>query len=84
MPKIYSVDLREKVMQYYRNSQHKSQTCKTYNIARTTLDDWIKLEQKTDQLQQPKPINIGRPLIIKDMQAFKIFVENTEFSQAKE
>ena len=84
MPKIYSVDLREKVMKHYHDSQHKSQTCHLFNIARTTLDDWIKLEQQTGQLKQPKIINSGRQSKIKDMQAFQLFVETPEFSQAKE
>lgn len=84
MPKIYSEDLREKVMQSYNKTQHKSQTCQTFHIARTTLDDWLKLEQETGQLKQPKIQNSGRPSHIKDMQAFHEFVETTEFSQAKE
>lgn len=71
-------------MQQYRESQNKSQTCHLFRIARTTLDDWLKLEQQTGQLQQPKVTTSGRPANIKDMQAFKAFVETTEFSQAKE
>ncbi|WP_326519600.1 IS630 transposase-related protein [Acinetobacter sp. CAAS 2-6] len=84
MPKIYSVDLREKVMLFYKETHHKSKTCELFNIARTTLDDWILLEQKTGQLKQPKPHNAGRPSVIKDVQAFKKFVETTKFSQAKD
>jgi len=71
-------------MQHYREIQNKSQTCHLFKIARTTLDDWIKLEQQTGQLKQPKVTTSGRPKNIKDMQAFKAFVEITEFSQAKE
>ncbi|WP_151960587.1 IS630 transposase-related protein [Acinetobacter bereziniae] len=84
MPKIYSEDLRQKVMEFYKKSNHKSNTCTTFNIARTTLDDWILLEQQTGQLAQPKLVNVGRPSSIKDWQAFKVFVENTKFSQAKD
>lgn len=84
MPKIYSEDLRQKVMESYKKSKHKSNTCTTFNIARTTLDDWILLEQQTGQLAQPKLVNVGRRSSIKDWQAFKVFVENTEFSQAKD
>ena len=84
MPKIYSEDLRQKVMEFYKKSNHKSNPCTTFNIARTTLDDWILLEQQTGQLAQPKLLNVGRPSSIKDWQAFKVFVENTRFSQAKD
>ena len=74
MPKTYSVDLREKVMQFYKESKHKSKTCELFNIARTTLDDWILLEQQTGQLKQPKSPNMGRPSCILDLQAFKDLV----------
>ena len=84
MPKTYSVDLREKVMQFYKETQHKSKTCEIFNIARTTLDDWILLEQKTGQLKQPKAQNAGRPSCILDLQAFEHFVKTTPFTQAKD
>ena len=63
MPKTYSVDLREKAMQFYKESKHKSKTCELFHIARTTLDDWILLEQQTGQLKQPKSPNAGHPLL---------------------
>ena len=84
MPKTYSVDLREKVMQFYKESQHKSKTCELFHIARTTLDDWILLEQQTGQLKQPKSPNAGRPSKILDLQAFEHFVKHTPFTQAKD
>ena len=84
MPKTYSVDLREKVMQVQKESQHKCKTCELFNIARTTLDDWILLEQQTGHLKQPKPQNAGRPSRIRDLQAFEHFVKNTPFTQAKD
>ncbi|MFZ0021989.1 helix-turn-helix domain-containing protein [Acinetobacter sp.] len=84
MPKTYSVDLREKVMQFYKETQHKSKTCELFDIARTTLDDWILLEKQTGQLKQPKSENVGRPSCIHDLNAFKSFIETTQFSQAKD
>ena len=84
MPKTYSVDLREKVMQFYKESKHKSKTCELFHIARTTLDDWILLEQQTGQLKQPKSPNAGRPSKILDLQAFEHFVKHTPFTQAKD
>ena len=84
MPKTYSVDLREKVIQFYKESKHKSKTCELFNIARTTLDNWILLEQQTGQLKQPKSPNAGRPSCILDLQAFEEFVKITPFAQAKD
>lgn len=84
MPQIYSADLRQKVMDYYTECQNKSQTWRIFKISRTTLDDWILLQQTTGQLKQPKIKNSGRPRIIKDWQAFQLFVESSHFSQAKD
>lgn len=78
MPKIYSIDLREKVMLHYRETKHKSNTCKTFRISRSTLDDWIRLEQETGVLNQPK-LHVGRPALIQDLQEFKVFVEAASF-----
>jgi hypothetical protein len=80
MPKIYFVDLREKAMQFYK----KLKTCELFNITRTTLDDWILLEQQTGQLEQPKSPNMGRPSCILDLQAFEAFVKTIPFTQAKD
>ena len=84
MPKYYSLDLREKVMQNYKASQRKRETCEIYKIARTTLDHWIALEENTGSLQQPALVNVGRPRAIKDLPAFESFVKRTSFTQAKD
>ena len=83
MPTTYSVDLREKVMQFYKESQHKSKTCELFHIAQTTLDDWILLEQETSQLKQSKS-NAGRPSKILDLQAFGAFIKTIPFTHAKD
>nr|WP_122898619.1 IS630 transposase-related protein [Acinetobacter sp. B51(2017)] len=83
-PKTYSVDLRERAIHFYKESKHKSKTCEIFNIARTTLDDWILIEQQTGQLKQPKSPNLGRPSKILDLQAFEHFIKHTPFTQAKD
>ncbi|WP_324627415.1 helix-turn-helix domain-containing protein [Acinetobacter sp. MD2(2019)] len=55
-----------------------------FKIARTTLDLWIKLEKHQGNANRPHPDKAGRPYKIKDLQAFKSFVETTAFSQAKD
>ena len=84
MPKPYSNDLRHKALDYYRECQNKSKTCTVFKIARTTLDLWIQLEQLQGNANRPHPEKAGRPYKIKDLQAFKSFVETTPFSQAKD
>ena len=53
-----------------KKNNHKSYTCRTFKISKTTLDDWILLQNTTGQLKQHK-INAGRPTKIKNMNAFK-------------
>ena len=84
MPKPYSNDLRQKALDFYKESGHKSKTCSIFSIARTTLDLWIKLEHSQGHANRPHPEKAGRPYKIKDLPAFKKFVENTQFSQAKD
>jgi transposase len=84
MPKPYSNDLRQKVLNFYKESRHKSKTCSIFNIGRMTLDRWIELERVQGHVNRPHPEKAGRPYKIKDLIAFKQFVEHTQFSQAKE
>lgn len=51
VPKIYSIDLREKVMQFYHQNNHKLNICETFRISRVTLDDWIRMEAQTGSLK---------------------------------
>ena len=55
----------------------------TFKISRSTLDDWIRLEKETGLLEQPK-LNVGRPPIIKDLQEFKVFVEESTFTHVRD
>ena len=84
MPKPYSNDLRQKVLDFYKKSGHKSNTCSVFGIGRMTLDRWIELERVQGHVNRPHPEKAGRPYKIKDLTAFKKFVEDTQFSQAKE
>lgn len=83
MPKIHSTDFRNKVMEHYKISLHKSDTCKRFGVSRTTLNDWIRLEENTGFLDQPKIIS-GRPFLIKDLKSFKMFYESTTFKKLKD
>ena len=68
-------------MMAYHQAKHKSKVCQTFNIARSTLDEWIKLEKETQSLQPLPKVSIGRPFTIKDMQSFEAFVKATPFSK---
>jgi len=82
--RAYSLDLRKKVMAAYHKTQHKSQVCKQFSIARSTLDAWIALEAETRTLTPLPSTRHGRPFTIRDMESFKEFVQTTPFSQISE
>lgn len=49
---VLSTDLRRRVVETYEKTKNKRQVCFTFNIARTTLDRWLKLKQQTGSLAQ--------------------------------
>ncbi|ENU29304.1 hypothetical protein F991_02866 [Acinetobacter sp. CIP-A165] len=82
--RAYSLDLRKKVMAAYRQTKHKSNVCKQFNIARSTLDNWILLEQTTQQLNPFPAICNGRAFTIKDLKSFEAFVMKTPYNKIKD
>ena len=47
----YSVDLREKVVEYYNECKNITRTCNTFKIARSTLYSWITLHKENGNLK---------------------------------
>ncbi|MBK0062487.1 MULTISPECIES: IS630 transposase-related protein [unclassified Acinetobacter] len=82
--RAYSLDLRKKVMALYYQTGHKSNVCKQFGIARSTLDGWIKLEKETHALEPLPVVKQGRPFSIKNLEDFKQFVETTPFTKIEE
>ncbi len=80
---VYGVELRQRVVDAYKRIQNKRQVCLEYNIARTTLDDWLKLEKEQGHLKQEKWAS-GRKHYIQDWDAFKTFVEQATFNDLNE
>ncbi|MCH4246087.1 helix-turn-helix domain-containing protein [Acinetobacter gerneri] len=81
MPKPYSDYLRQKALDCYKECRNKSKTYAFFKIARTTLVDWIQLENLKGNANRPYPEKAGRPYKIKDLKVFKSFVETTTFTQ---
>ncbi|MDO7410842.1 IS630 transposase-related protein [Acinetobacter baumannii] len=79
--RAYPLDFRKKVMTTYKEVQHKTKVCKQFNIARTTLDAWIALENTTQDLKPLPPRRRGRPFSIIDIESFEEFVQNTPFTK---
>ncbi|MFW1893833.1 IS630 transposase-related protein, partial [Acinetobacter geminorum] len=53
--RAYSLDFRQKVMVAYKQTQHKTKVCKQFKIARSSLDEWIALQETTQDLK-PLPL----------------------------
>ena len=78
--KIHSLDLRQRAIMAWKKLANKSQVCEIFGISRPTLDRWIELEN-TDAFDPKNRKNKGgRPSSIRDIEAFKLFVEQTEFA----
>ena len=46
----YSVDLRNKALNFYEQCKNISQTAATFNLSRNTLYLWIRLKKQTGSL----------------------------------
>ncbi|MDK4679382.1 IS630 transposase-related protein [Kingella negevensis] len=68
----YSIDLREKALNYYKQSNNASKVAKTYGISRNTLYLWIKLEEQTGSLKHQVK---GQNATKLDTQALKQYIE---------
>jgi transposase len=61
MGRAYSEDLRMRVLGAVDAGLSKMQVCRTYRIARSTLDDWLALREQTGQVAS-KPANRRGPI----------------------
>lgn len=75
MPTHYSIDLRERAVAAYDKSQHKSQVCETFSIARSTLDKWLALREETGSLRRREHRSVGHGHKVTDIEAFRQWVE---------
>ncbi|MFW2162501.1 IS630 transposase-related protein [Acinetobacter beijerinckii] len=82
--RAYSLDLRKKVMAAYLQTKHKSKVCQQFNIARSTLDEWISLEKNTKDLKPLPAVRNGRPFTIKDLKSFEEFVDTTPYKRIQD
>jgi len=74
MTAAYSMDLREKAVSAIDRGERKSHVCRTLNISRNTLDQWLQLREEKGNLA-PKEYRRGPKPKIDDLEAFKVFAE---------
>lgn len=69
----YSQDLRERVLQAIDAGMSKMATHKLFRVARSTIDDWIKLRGQTGSVAVVPPVRRGPAPAIQDLVAFEEF-----------
>lgn len=74
MTAAYSIDLRKKAVSAVDRGEKKSHVCRTLNISRNTLDQWLKRREEEGSLA-PEEYQRGPKPKIDDLEAFKAFAE---------
>ena len=88
MPKPYSYDLRQKVIQSIElGEMNKSQASVAFQISRNTIDLWFKIKASTGDYQAKPNLPKGNGHKITDWENFKEFIkvngEKTQVEMAK-
>ena len=88
MPKPYSYDLRQKVIQSIElGEMNKSQASVAFQISRNTIDLWFKIKASTGDYQAKPNLPQGNGPKITDWEKFKEFIkvngEKTQVEMAK-
>ena len=73
MGKTYSVDLRLRVLAAIDAGLSKMQAHQTFQISRSTIDDWLKLRAQTGSIKAPERRSGGRGLSAQE--SFAAFVQ---------
>lgn len=71
----YSQDLRLRVLAALDGGMSKMKTHKTFNVSRSTIDDWIKLRQNTGAVQAGTRRGCLGKRAISDMAQFESFAQ---------
>jgi transposase len=85
MPKPYSLDLRQKVIDAIElDGMKKSEASAVFGISRNTIDLWLKRKAATGGLAPAAGSSAPRPRKITDWEAFRLFAEqHRHYTQAE-
>jgi transposase len=76
MPKAYSQDFRQKVIEAIeQDGRKKIEVSEIFNISRNTIDLWLKQKAKTGDLKPRYHNNGGKNQKIADWQKFQAFAK---------
>lgn len=75
MPAPHSLDLRLKAVAAFDRGERKSDICRFLDISRNTLDLWLKRREESGSVAPKTDYRRGPEPKIKDLDAFRAFVE---------
>ena len=76
----YSQDLRLRVLCAIDGGMSKMAAHKTFNISRSTLDDWLRLREQTGRVQANTTYRRGPAPALSDTPAVRSFVQKHQHS----
>ena len=79
MRKAYSVDLRVRVLAAIDGGLSKMQAHKTFQVSRSTIDDWLRVREKTGSVQAT-PRQPGARRGLAHQQGFAAFAQRYQHS----
>jgi transposase len=71
----YSVDLRARAVAAVYDGMSKVKVCKIFSICRRTLYSWLALKEAHGSLEPAMGFQKGHSHGIKDLEAFRVYVE---------
>lgn len=72
----YSLDLRKRAVSAVHAGMKKVTVCEVFSICKQTLSNWLKLSEKSNDLRPITGFQKGHSHGIKDLDAFREFVNN--------
>ena len=83
MPAPLSIDLRERVIAAVEAGMRKTEAAKIFNVERKSVYNWLGLKKSTNSLEPKSGYQKGHSHKIKDLEAFKKFVDSNIHDSAK-
>jgi transposase len=71
--KAYSLDMRQCVLEALEGGMSKMQAHRSFQVSRSTIDDWLRLRRETGQVQDKPGLRRGRANAIHDLVVFEAF-----------
>lgn len=72
---LYSLDLRKRVVNAIKSGMSKNEACKTFSVCKQTIYSWLKLQETQGDLKPITGYQQGHSHKIKDLEAFKKYVD---------